>query len=610
LCQVAGRHVRRRRGRWLPLAGTAFAIALILLVVGLKPYLDERHLLPGFGDSGCDGTLVLNVVTGPELAGLLGQLAGDYAQGQHRVDGRCVQPDVRADEPGAVVHYLARDWRRTGAPPPDVWLPASSTWADVLDARHGGYLPEQRPKVATSPLVIAMPRPMARALGWPRRALGWGDLLAALRNPAGWAAFERPKWGKVLIGKTDPHLSTAGMQAGVATVLASTGKLADPAKATGDRRLPATVVGVEHAPGPYAGSSTALLTDLQRADEHGGALRFASAMPLEEKLLRDYNQGNPSGNPETLGQHPRPKVPLVAVYPREGTFVADNPFLTLRAPWVGDAQRRAAADFLSFLRSDPVQGRLLAAGFRTWQGMAGSDATVANGVIPSQPRAVLRSPPAKLVQAVTTNWERARKRGNVLAVIDVSGSMAGPVPGSRATKIDLVKQAAVGALPLFSDEDRLGIWQFSSGQAGNRAYRPVVPLGPMSDPVNGTPRRQALAAGLQRMRPGGRTGLYESTLAAVDYLRRHWIRDRINSVVLLSDGQDDNTGSGLTLASLVKRLRAANDRRPVPVMTIAYGPDADANALRQIAGATKGATYELDNPKDIQRVFISAISRF
>jgi Ca-activated chloride channel family protein len=607
---VAGRHVRRRRVRWLPLAGTAFAVVLIVLVVGLKPYLDERNLLPSLGDDGCQGTLVLNVVTGPELAGLLGQLAGDYAQGRHRVDGRCVQPEVRSDEPGAVVHYLARDWRRTGAPAPDVWLPASSIWADVLDARRDGYVPDQRPKVATSPLVIAMPRPMAQALGWPKRSLGWGNLLAALRNPAGWAAFKQPEWGRVLIGKTDPHLSTAGMQAGVAAVLASTGKLEDPAKATRDRRLPATVVGVERAPGPYAGSSTALLTDLQRADERGAALRFASALPLEEKLLRDYNLGNPSGNPETLGQHPRPKVPLVAVYPREGTFVADHPFLTLQAPWVGDAQRRAAADFLSFLRSDPVQGRLLAAGFRTWQGTAASDATVANGVIPSQPRRVLHHPPAKLVQAVTTNWERARKRGNVLAVIDVSGSMAGPVPGSRSSKIDLVKQAAVGALPLFSDEDRLGIWQFSSGLDGDRAYRPVVPLGRMGEEVNGTPRRQALVAGLQGMRPGGRTGLYQSTLAAVDFVRHHWVRDRINSVVLLTDGEDDNTGSGLTLAALVERLRAADGRRPVPVMTIAYGPDADAAALRQIAGATKGATYQLDNPSDIQRVFISAISRF
>ena len=46
------------------------------------------------------------------------------------------------------------------------------------------------------------------------------------------------------------------------------------------------------------------------------------------------------------------------------------------------------------------------------------------------------------------------------------------------------------------------------------------------------------------------------------------------------------------------------------MITIAYGPEADADALRQIASATNGATYELANPQDIQRVFISAISRF
>ncbi|HVD16649.1 MAG TPA: substrate-binding and VWA domain-containing protein [Actinomycetota bacterium] len=606
---MAGRHVRRRRGaRWLPLVGTAVAVALIFLVVQARPYLERRNLLPG--EDGCDRTLTVNVVTGPELAGLLSQFAGDYAQGRHRVGNQCVQPTVTADEPGAVVHYLARDWKRSGGAAPDVWLPASSTWADVLEARRPGLLDEQRPKVATSPLVIAMPRPMAQALGWPKRPLGWGELLAAMRDPAGWARFGQPKWGPVLVGKTDPHLSTAGMQAGVAAVLSSTGKLKDPAAAAADRRLAATVVGVERAPGPYAGSSTALLTDLQRADDRGGALRFASALPLTEKSLRDYNLGNPSGNPETLGQHRRPKVPLVAVYPREGTFVADHPFLTLRARWVGEEKRRAAADFLRFLRSDPVQARLLAAGFRTWQGTAGPEATTANGILPGEPRAVLPSPPAKLVQAIDVSWEKARKRGNVLAVIDASGSMAGQVPGTRSSKLDLVKEAAGGALPLFSDQDRLGLWQFSSHLDGDRPYRIVVPLGRVSESPGGTPRRQAMAGGLQAMRPGGRTGLYETTLAAVDYMRRHWVPDRINTVVLLTDGEDDNTASGLTLAALVKRLEAANRDRPVRVITIAYGPEADTNALRQIAGATKGATYELANPKDIQRVFISAISRF
>jgi len=198
----------------------------------------------------------------------------------------------------------------------------------------------------------------------------------------------------------------------------------------------------------------------------------------------------------------------------------------------------------------------------------------------------------------------------VLAVIDVSGSMAGQVPGTRASKLDLVKEAAIGALPLFSEQDRLGLWQFSSRQDGDRPYRIVVPLGRVSESPGGTPRRQAMAGGLEAMRPGGRTGLYETTLDAVGYMRRHWIKDRINTVVLLTDGEDDNTASGLTLPALVKRLEAADGERPVRVITIAYGPDADAGALRQIAGATKGATYELANPEDIQRVFISAISRF
>jgi Ca-activated chloride channel homolog len=606
---VAGRHVRRRRGaRWLPLASTVVAVTLIFLVVQARPYLERRNLLPGA--DGCDRTMTVNLVTGPELAGLLSQLAGDYTHGRHRVDGRCVQPTVTADEPGAVVHYLARDWRQAGGASPDVWLPASSTWADLLQARRGGLVGAERPKVATSPLVIAMPRPMAEALGWPKHPLGWGELLAAMRDPAGWARFGKSEWGPVLVGKTDPHLSTAGMQASVAAVLSSTGKLKVPAAAAADPRLAATVVGVERAPGPYAGSSTALLTDLQRADDRGRALGFASALPLTEKSLRDYNLGNPSGNPETLGQHRRPKVPLVAVYPREGTFVADHPFLTLEAPWVSAAKRSAAADFLRFLRSDPVQARLLAAGFRTWQGAAGPEATTANGILPAEPRAALPNPPAKLVQAIDAGWQKARKRGNVLAVIDTSGSMAGQVPRTRSSKLDLVKEAAVGALPLFSDQDRLGLWQFSSQLDGDRPYRIVVPLGRVSESPGGTPRRQAMAGGLQAMRPGGRTGLYETTQAAVDYMRRHWAPDRINTVVLLTDGEDDNTAGGLTLAALVKQLAAANGDRPVRVITIAYGPDADADALRQIASATNGATYELTNPQDIQRVFISAISRF
>ncbi len=60
-----------------------------------------------------------------------------------------------------------------------------------------------------TPLVIAMPKPMAEALGWPDKALGWSDILALATDPAGWAAYGHPEWGPFRLGKTNPNFSTA-----------------------------------------------------------------------------------------------------------------------------------------------------------------------------------------------------------------------------------------------------------------------------------------------------------------------------------------------------------------------------------------------------------------
>jgi Ca-activated chloride channel family protein len=49
--------------------------------------------------------------------------------------------------------------------------------------------------MAVSPQVIAMPRPMAQALGWPDRKLGWREMLDLASDPRGWAAYDHPEWG-------------------------------------------------------------------------------------------------------------------------------------------------------------------------------------------------------------------------------------------------------------------------------------------------------------------------------------------------------------------------------------------------------------------------------
>ena len=64
-------------------------------------------------------------------------------------------------------------------------------------------------------------------------------------------------------------------------------------------------------------------------------------------------------------------------------------------------------------------------------------------LLADQPSRVLAPPAAKVVAAALQSWNAARKRSNVLAVFDVSGSMKEEVPGTGGqTKMDLLKQAA------------------------------------------------------------------------------------------------------------------------------------------------------------------------
>jgi len=82
---------------------------------------------------------------------------------------------------------------------------------------------------------------------------------------------------------------------------------------------------------------------------------------------------------------------------------------------------------------------------------------------------------------------------------------------------------------------------------------------------------------------------------------------RINSVVLLTDGRNEDPDS-ISDDVLLRTLRAeADPARPVPVTPIGIGPDVDFPALQQIAAATGGKAYLARDPADIRGVFLDAI---
>jgi hypothetical protein len=81
----------------------------------------------------------------------------------------------------------------------------------------------------------------------------------------------------------------------------------------------------------------------------------------------------------------------------------------------------------------------------------------------------------------------------------------------------------------------------------------------------------------------------------------------VGVLVVLTDGKNEDV-HGLSLAQLVSSLRAqVSPKRPVTVILIAYGSDADVVSLGKAAAAVHGRTYWAKNPVDIGKVFLAAM---
>jgi Mg-chelatase subunit ChlD len=296
------------------------------------------------------------------------------------------------------------------------------------------------------------------------------------------------------------------------------------------------------------------------------------------------------------------REPVVAAYSSAPGSALDFPYVVLDDD---PGTTRAAADLLAALRDDTGRALLAARGFRDAAGRAG---TALRGVAGVDARAeVVNRPPTREDLDVARDMLGTLGRGTrMLAVVDVSGSMATTVPGTPGlTRLELAQRAAATGLSLLPETASVGLWVFSTDLGPGRDHRVVVPV------ADGLQQRDALTSGLAGLRPvpGGATGLYDTTLAAVRHVRATYDPDRTNAVVLLTDGANEDP-SGIGLATLLHRLRAeSHPRRPVPVIAVAYGPDIDAAALRAVSEVTGGATYVAVDPRDVQRVLLDAIGQ-
>jgi len=542
------------------------------------------------------GCVQLVVWASQEKSDQLGSIADRYEQTRPSEDLRCVDIKVVLKASGEAEAALARGVFESNEARPDVWSPAANTWVDLLEqdrivAGLPTMIPAARPSIARSPLVIAMPDQMAKALGWPAKDISWLEIFSLAQDPQGWASRGHPEWGRFKLGKTNPLISTSGLHALIATYKMSGGASID------DPSVRAFMKSVELSVVHYGRTVSAFLTNLADADDRGEGLSYVSAIAMEEKQVWEYNDGNPEFRAN--GKRLAPNIPLAAVYPREGTLVADHPYVVLDAPWVGEQERRAAARFLAHLKSDAVQQEFKAAAFRGARGETGPVIDNSPWLNPFKPDIQLSMPdPAKLLQ-IQASWKDYRKSARVLFVIDASGSMSDRLGSGSASKLELAKQALSSALDEFGPDDRVGLWALAGTES-----RELISVASLRDQV------AQLRAEIDRLEPGGSgRSLYATVANAVASMRQRIDRDRINAVIVLTDGRNDDP-SNSDLNGLVRTLRAQSEDERVRVFTIAYGAGADRDSLDKIALASRGTGYDAVDTSVIGRAVLEAVSNF
>ena len=513
---------------------------------------------------------------------------------------------------GAAATALARGWdEKVDGPRPDVWSPASSSWAVLVDQGSTDLdrpspMPKERPSLVQTPLVIAMPLPMAQALGWPDAQIGWKDLAAVAKSPKGWASKDHPEWGRFKLGKTNPYFSTSGLNATIASYFAATGVSSDlTSEQVADPETRAFVKQLESSVVHYGDTTLTFLENMSREAAAGQGLTYVSAVTVEEKSVLDYNLGNPTGDPATLGQQPPPTVPLAAVYPSDGTLLSDNPWIALDAEWVDDAKRQAATDFLGWLHEPEQQKAFTDAGFRTFEGEPGArhhagqrDAARRAGQhhLPALPGRAGRRPEvlgrAAQARARAVRDGRVRVDGRAGHLVGPDEAEAGPGRGHLGVR--RLREGRRGRPLAVLDRARARTsspgWRWSRSARPARRSRRCRPTWPPWSPTGGRPSTPHCARPRQRM------------LADLD-------TKRINAIVLLSDGMNEYPPDN-DLDSLVEQLQGESVDTSVRVFPIGYGEGADPESLGAIAEASRGKYYEANDPASIEKVLASVLSNF
>ncbi len=522
---------------------TRFRGIILLLVL-----LGTVALACGGNEGPPSNAAVVEVVANSSLSPWLEEAVTNFNESDTETsNGRQAYVQLATADAGQAVVNI------TNGAQPTLWIPDNEVWASVLTDQGNGDYGDDCVSVAESPLVIAMWRPVAEALGWPGRQLGWLDIGSLAADPTAWDYYSGGQFGDLLrLGHTHPGLSGSGANTLLALVQAA--ESTTDAVSTADIEEPivqASVSAFEGAVSWFSSSTGSLASTMQ---DRG--IEFLGAAVMYESDVVNYGGDDPG---------------MVPVYPFEGTFIATHPACIHEA--VDAEATEAARLFRDFLLSEEGQQLALARGLRPVNDAvpAGAPLDESRGVDLEEPAAVFNQPSVATIYAVQELWQSARKDLNLVMAIDVSGSM-------RGDKIDNVRVAAEQFINQMGDDDYLTIIAF--------ATQPSV----LAQHQRLGDNREGLVQIIRNLQAEGDTALYDAIGDAAGIIEQTRSPETSNAIMVLSDGQDTYSFR-YNFNDELMGLAAAND---TTVFTIGYGGDANERVLESLALSSNGNFFQGD----------------
>ena len=178
---------------------------------------------------------------------------------------------------------------------------------------------------------------------------------------------------------------------------------------------------------------------------------------------------------------------------------------------------------------------------------------------------------------------------DIVFIIDLSGSMMG-------AKLDLLKKTLEFMVSKLGNTDRVSLVTF------NNATNKLCPLICMND------RNKAhISRIIAGMKAYGGTEIVQGLDMGLRILAGRRISNSVSSIILLSDGKDNNSHSAMPRTKEIL-LRALHEiESGFSIHTFGYGADHDATLLNAMAEEKNGGFYFVEHEESISAVFSNCL---